>query len=137
MKGKLAVALAAVVLGMLAGSGGAAHGTTAICGDSWGSDGHSGPWYTGSNQTLHGNTLVINCPGANTAWNVTYWVFKTDGSGSTFSPIMVVRNGNGDAQWSVATSPVGCNVGWLYYTQVKNDFTGNYIRKPSGGKVIC
>lgn len=110
------------------------------CGDSWTPDGHSGPWYVGSNQSLHGNTLHIggaNC-NSGTAWNVTYEVVKTDGSGGTaFTPIMVVRSGNGPADFSVATSPIGCNQGWLYYTQVKNDFTGNYIRKPNSGTVIC
>lgn len=110
------------------------------CGDSWDPDGHPGPWYVGSNQSLHGNTLHIggaNC-GANTQWNVTYWVFKTDGNGNAFSPIMQVRNGNGPTSWSISTNPIGCNQGWGYYTQVKNNFTGNYIRKPANVAVtIC
>jgi hypothetical protein len=110
------------------------------CGDSWGSDGHSGPWYSGSGQTLHGNTLVIagaNC-GSGTMWNVTYEVVKENPStGQQFYPIMTVRNGDGPTSWSVSVSPVGCNQGWIYYTQVKNDLTGNWIRKPSSGLVIC
>jgi len=133
-------AVAAILLAAMSGFfvHASARAATSICGDSWGSDGHTGPWYVGSNQSLHGNTLVISCPGASTAWNVTYAVYKTDGSGgSAFSPIFVVRNGNGDASFSVSTNPVGCNQGWLYYTQVKNDYTGNYIRKPQAGKVIC
>ena len=133
-----ALGLAALVVFLSTGSHAAAQ--SGSCGDSWDPDGHSGPWYTGSNQTLHGNTLHIggsNC-NAGTQWNVTYWVFKENPStGEAFSPIMVVRNGNGPTSWSISTSPVGCNPGWLYYTQVKNDFTGNYIRKPNSGLVIC
>jgi hypothetical protein len=108
------------------------------CSDSWGSDGHSGPWYVGSNQTLHGNTLVISCPTQSTAWKVHYLVPKCppDGSTSCFFPIDITRSGTGDAQWSVQTV-AGCNVGWLYATHVHNSVTGGDIYKPVGGKVIC
>lgn len=140
---RLAAILAAVTLAALCGffvHATAGHAASGSCGDSWDPDGHSGPWYVGSNQSLHGNTLHIggaNC-GPNTAWNVTYEVAKTDGSGGTeFHPIMEVRNGNGPTSFSISTNPVGCNQGWLYYTQVKNDFTGNWIRKPTNGRVIC
>lgn len=127
----------AVLIAMLtiSGSAGAAAGS---CGDSWGSDGHSGPWYVASNQSLHGNTLVIggaNCHAA-TQWDVTYEVVKTASAG-TFTPIMQVRRGNGPTRWSISTNPVGCNKGWLYYTQVYNGVSGNYIRKPNSGLVIC
>ena len=128
-----------LVVGAASSGGAAAAQRASTCSDSWGSDGHPGPWYVGSNQSLHGNTLVIggaNCtPGY--SWVVTYTVHKTDGSGNDFTPITVVRRGNGPASWSVSTSPVGCNPGWLYYTQVYNGVTGNYIRKPNAGLVIC
>jgi len=109
------------------------------CSDSWGSDGHSGPWYTGSNQTLHGNTLVISCPSGSTFWKVHYLVAKCpqDGSVPCDFPINVTRSGNGDAQWSVNIGPIGCNVGWLYVTHVHNYVTGGDIYKPVGGEIIC
>jgi len=110
------------------------------CSDSWGSDGHSGPWYTGSNQTLHGNTLVISCPTQSTSWSVHYLVNKCSPPGvptSCFSPIDATRSGTGDSSFSIATSPIGCNVGWLYDTKVHNIVTGGNIFKPVGGEVIC
>lgn len=111
-----------------------------ICGDSWGSDGHSGPWFTGGGGgTLHGNTLVIsgqNCAG--TMWNVTYEVVKENPStGQQFYPIMEVRNGVGPTSFNFSVNPIGCNPGWPYYTQVRNNITGNWIRKPLGSAAIC
>lgn len=110
------------------------------CSDSWGSDGHSGPWYVGSTQTLHGNTVNVSCPSGGTAWKVTYKVSKCSPPGqptSCFDPIVSTRSGTGDASFSVATSPVGCNGGWLYDTHVHNSVTGGDIYKPPGGEVIC
>ena len=108
------------------------------CSDSWAADGHSGPWYTGSNKTLHGNTVHISCPTSSTAWAVDYFVFKTDGT-NIFFPINVQdRTGHGSATWSVSTSPIGCNAGWRYGTQVYNRVTGGNITKPNvNGQVIC
>lgn len=137
MKRRLVVALVAVVCGVLASAPGAARATS-FCGDSWGADGHSGPWYVGSDQSLHGNTLVIggaDCAG--TQWDVTYDVFKESPGGAVFNPIHSVQLGIGPTSFSISRAPIGCNPGWLYYTQVRNNVTGNTIRKPVSGKVIC
>lgn len=130
--------LMAALLAMLTISSSAI--AAASCGDSWNPDGHNGPWYVGSNQSLHGNSLHIggaNCA-SGTAWNVTYEVVKANPStGQQFYPIMAVKTGNGPTSFSLSTNPIGCNTGWIYYTQVRNNETGNWIRQPNSGVVIC
>jgi len=108
------------------------------CSDSWGSDGHSGPWFVGTTQTLHGNTVVITCPSGGTAWKVHYQVIKeASGGGTPFYPIDSTRSGTGSTSFSINIGPIGCNVGWLYTTHVHNSVTGGDIYKPPGGEVIC
>jgi len=109
------------------------------CTDSWGSDGHPGPWYVGSNQSLHGNTLVITCPSGGTSWTVDYQVCKgTFNGGCAFTPINEKRSGTGSASFSISTNPIGCNVGWNYFTHVHNTVTGGDIYKPADmANVIC
>lgn len=134
MRYPLWTATCAVLLALCVLAAGAAAPAVAAstCSDSWGSDGHSGPWYTGSNQTLHGNTLVIACPTQSTSWSVKYQVCKSSTDGlCQFTPINVNRTGTGDAQFSVQTGPIGCNVSWLYWTHVHNVVTGGNINKPS------
>lgn len=107
------------------------------CSDSWGSDGHTGPWYTSSNSTLHGNTLVISCPGSGTSWSVTYQVAKIV-NGTVSYPINISRSGTGSTSFSVNASPLGCSSGAPYYTHVHNKVTGGDIYKPSSkGQIIC
>ena len=110
---------------------------SSACTDSWGSDGHTAPWYTSSNNTLHGNTLTISCPSGGTSWTVTYQVAKIV-NGSVTYPINSVRSGTGSTSWSINISPVGCSSGAPYYTHVHNHVTGGDIYKPSSkGEVIC
>ncbi len=130
----LVVVLLAVLVALVAPSAAQA---TQTCSDSWAADGHSGPWYTNSNQTLHGNSLKISCPASNVSWSVTYYVWKTSG-GTAVDMISKHVTGSGNDQFSVSTSPVGCSSGWNYYTQVANNFTGGSISKPSDHtNVIC
>lgn len=109
------------------------------CSDSWGSDGHVGPWFTSGNATLHGNTLTITCPSGSVAWTVDYVVDKQQTSGSTiFSPISETRSGHGSTSFSISASPLGCSSGWNYWTHVHNVVTGGTIEKPaSHNNVIC
>ena len=140
MRYPLRLAVTAILIAVCAIPAAAAHQATAqsgSCSDSWGADGHNAPWYVGSNQSLPGNTVDISCPTSGTAWNVTYQVGKIV-NGTVFFPIDITRSGNGDASWSINTSPVGCNSGAPYYTHVHNHVTGGDIYKPSSkGIAIC
>jgi len=110
---------------------------SATCTDVWNPDGQVGPWYTAP-QTLHGNSVHIDCPTQNTAWSVHYLVIKQDGAGGMGTPIDETRSGHGDTSFSISTNPVGCNPGWDYLTKVHNIITGGNIYKPtSRGIVIC
>jgi len=137
----LGAALAVFILAVsiaVAPSGAAAAANS--CSDSWGADGHSGPWYTGSNQTLHGNSLVISCPLQTTTWSIRYMVIKFNPNDLTqsFTPIDETRSGHGDASFSISINPIGCNVSpWRYETRVHNIVTGGNITKPANGLVIC
>lgn len=131
----IAALLAAAAFLTISGASGAASST---CSDSWGSDGHSGPWYVGSNQSLHGNTLIISCPSGSTAWNVDYWVEKTDGSTIAFPIKIDNKTGTGSTSFNFSRSPIGCNQGWNYFTYVHNNVTGGNISKPADhSNVIC
>ena len=129
---------AAIVAALIAAlSIGGTAGASSACTDSWGSDGHTGPWYTGSNQSLHGNTVDVSCPTGGTSWTVTYKVGKIV-NGTVFFPIDSVRSGTGSSSFNLSINPVGCNQGDPYYTSVYNHVTGGTIYKPSSkGEVIC
>lgn len=131
--------LVAACLCILTISTGPAAARSNACIDSWASDGHTGPWYTGSNQTLHGNSVHISCPSSSTAWAVDYFVFKHVIGGSIFFPINIQdKTGHGSTTFSASVTPIGCNPGWLYATQVHNRVTGGNISKPNTtGQVIC
>lgn len=108
------------------------------CSDSWGSDGHSGPWYVGSNQSLHGNTLVITCPNSTVAWSVRYLVGKEGTAGVVYYPIDETRHGTGSTSFSISVTPVGCNQApWIYWSHVRNNYTNGDIQKPALGETIC
>jgi hypothetical protein len=140
MRYPLSAAILAVVLAVcgFAASPTVATAGAASCSDSWGSDGHSGPWYTAP-MTLHGNTVVISCPTSTTFWSVHYLVTKFNaGTGGFGYPIDKTRTGHGSISFSYSVNPVGCNPApWVYWTHVHNNVTGGDIEKPPGGKTIC
>lgn len=134
------LALAAIFVALFAAASPVATSSAASgsCSDSWGSDGHSGPWYVGSNQSLHGNTVVVTCTGGSVPWSVDYQVCKSSGTSCDFTPINARQSGTGSTSFNISQAGVGCNQGWNYWTHVHNVDSGGDISKPADHTdVIC
>lgn len=112
-----------------------AHAATTSCGDSFPADGHNGPWWTSSNETYHGNSVAVSCPGGSTSWSVVYAIqWSGDGGNSWNTYLSTNRSGNGDAQFSVGWGPLPCDGNLhIWRTHVHNNVTGGNANKPSGG----
>lgn len=137
MKRTLIAIIAALVAFTVTSVAATSVAATATCSNSYPADGHGGPWYTSSNQAVHGNTVKVSCPSGGTAWKINYIVFASNGS-TLDEVINQIRSGSGSAQFSFSVNPVSCHSGWNYWTYVHNYYTGGNISKPSSHvNVIC
>lgn len=113
-------------------------GAASYCANSFPDDGYAGPhWRSINGGTMYGNTLKVDCPTQQTAYDYTYMVQRSVNGGPFTVLFSVHKTGTGSIQTSFSASPIGCDpTNSTYRTRVKNNITFSAINKPGGGGAI-